>query len=158
MNNKRTYDGMIKPKLGYSNVPKPGYSSANVKKTGVMVSPGSGLNNFGNGQFQKSVKRQQRPIPHCWCCCADQSYTLENGHHVKMCPKWDTRRVPGTNDWIGIATYKLDATKTMSRNDNIEAIKKFINSHGLKSQFLARTNEGYSHIQKILLIIIILTL
>jgi len=51
-------------------------------KTGVIISSGSGLNNSGNGQSKQSKKsknkKQQQP-QHCWCCRADQTYTLEKG-------------------------------------------------------------------------------
>ena len=77
MNNKRTRDEMNKPKS----------ENANINKTGAIISSGSGLNNSGNRQS----KRKQQRIPHCWCCCADHSYTIANGHRAKECPKWDTR-------------------------------------------------------------------
>jgi hypothetical protein len=127
-NNKRTRDEMNKPKS----------ENANINKTGVIISSGSGLNNSGNRQ---SKKKQQR-IPHCWCCCADQSYTIANGHRAKECPKWDTVPVKDGEkiiDWV--ATLKSDSSKTMSLNDQKASVNKFINERKLGDKPIPRKNQ-----------------
>ena len=108
---------------------------AQVKKAGIIVTSGSGLknNNSGNGQGKKNAK-----VPHCWCCCADQSYTLEKGHHAKHCPKYHTVQVTDSSkkDWI--ATSKTDPSKTMSMNEQKSVIDAFVNKHGLKDKPLPK--------------------
>ena len=111
---------------------------AQVKKAGIIVTSVSGLNNnnSGNGQGKKNTK-----VPHCWCCCADQSYTLENGHHAKHCPKYSTVPVKDNtkSDWI--ATSKSDPSKTMSRNEQKSVIDSFMKKHGLMDKPIPKKNN-----------------
>ena len=129
-NNKRTRDGLNKSKPG----------DVNVNKTGIVVASGSGLNNSGNGQSKKSKNKKQQVPQHCWCCCADQTYTLENGHHVTKCPKYDTKPVDATKkDWI--ATSKADSSKTMVRSEQAKTIADYRNNNNLNDKPIPKKSQ-----------------
>ncbi len=129
-NNKRTRDGLNKSKPG----------DVNVNKTGIVVASGSGLNNSGSGQSKKSKNKKQQVPQHCWCCCADQTYTLENGHHVKQCPKYDTKPVDSTKkDWI--ATSKADTSKTMVRSEQAKTITDYRNNNNLNDKPIPKKSQ-----------------
>jgi len=85
INHSREREGLKRQR---DNSTKAVTDRAQVKKAGIIVTSGSGLNNnnSGNGQTRQGKKNQQ--IPRCWCCCAYHSYTIENGHHAKVCPKY----------------------------------------------------------------------